>query len=85
MPGLACGVRDMKERTDKLIARRVGIEHTVQYSHRRRGTRAGKGETFGAQGAKMLESCEVSSLLYTVRPPAAVCAETRVPDQDIGQ
>jgi hypothetical protein len=29
MTGLACGVQDMKERTDKLIARRVGIEHST--------------------------------------------------------
>jgi hypothetical protein len=72
MTGLARGVQDMEKRTDKLIARRVGIEY--KYSNRQ-GTRAGD---FWPQGAKMLESCEVSNLLYTVPPTtSAVDAGSR--------
>ena len=56
----------MKERTEKLIVRRVGIEQSTVIVVVGEHVLA-RGD-FWAQGAKMLESCEVSSLLYTVRP-----------------
>ena len=63
MARLPCGVQDTGRQTDKLIARSEGIEHSTVIA-------AGEHVLArGAQGAKMLESCEVSSLLYTVLPP----------------